>query len=214
MGNLRPYLIGIAGCSGAGKSELAAGLSAALPARILSLDSYYRDLSHLPVERRAETNFDVPEALEEELLTEHLALLARGEAVEKPMYDFAQHVRLAVGERVEPGEFLIVEGLFTLYWQSVRDRLALKIFVEAPDAICFERRLERDVRQRGRTAESVREQYERTVRPMAERYILPTRQFADLVVSGVDPPEHTLQKVLETIRQRVAGQRSEAPPES
>lgn len=195
-----PYLIGIAGCSGAGKSELAARLAEALPAEILSLDSYYRDLSHLPFEQRAETNFDAPEALDEALLSAHLELLAEGQTIEKPVYDFVQHIRSPACERVEPGRYLIVEGLFALYWEAVRRRLALKVFVEAPDEVCFQRRLDRDVRQRGRTPESVRRQYERTVRPMAERYILPTRRFADLLLSGVDPLERSLAKVLEAVR--------------
>lgn len=200
---LTPCLIGVAGPSCAGKSVLAGRLAAALPAQILSLDCYYRDLSHLPLEQRARANFDVPESLDEELLIRHVSLLSEGAGIERPVYDFARHVRLPGQELIQPGEFLIIEGLFALYWQAVRRLLSLRVFVQAPDEVAFQRRLERDVRERGRTPESVMEQYERTVRPMAERYILPTRRFADLVVSGTDPPERSLARVLEQLGQRL-----------
>ncbi len=208
--SLPPCLIGIAGPSCAGKSELAGRLASVLGAPILPLDCYYRDLSHLSPEQRAAVNFDVPEALDEELLARDVALLASGASVERPLYDFTRHVRLPQREPLRPGRFLIIEGLFALYWEAVRERLSLKLFVDAPDAVCFQRRLERDVRERGRTPESVRRQYEQSVRPMAERYILPTRRFADLVLAGTDPPERWLAAVLERIQQGCG--RTPSPP--
>jgi len=201
-GRARPYLIGIAGPSCAGKSELAQRLGRMLPAPILSLDSYYRDLAHLPFEERGRRNFDLPEALDEELLAAHLGLLAGGREIAKPVYDMTRHARAGGTERVVPGEFLIVEGLFALYWEDVRRLLGTKVFVEAPDEVCFERRRERDVRERGRTPESVLEQYTRTVRPMAERYILPTREFADVVVSGTEAVERSVGAVLAHIKKQ------------
>lgn len=202
-----PFLIGIAGPSCAGKTELAARLAQRLPAQILNLDSYYRDLSYLPFQERCRTNFDVPEALDADLLIQHVTELAQGRAVARPVYDFTQHVRAPQVEWLAPGEFLILEGLFALHWESIRRRLGLKIFVATPDAVCFHRRLERDVRERGRTPESVREQYESTVRPMAERYVLPTRDFADLVLSGEAPLEESVSLVLQAITARRAAPR-------
>lgn len=193
---MNPLLIGIAGPSCSGKSELARRLAAALAAPILALDSYYLPLDHLTWEERARTNFDEPAALDEDLLASHLAALARGETIEKPVYDFARHTRAARSEPVAPAAFLIVEGLFTLHWPAVRSALALSVYVEACDEVCFRRRLDRDVRERGRTPQSVREQYDATVRPMAERYILPQRRHAAIVVSGEQPLEQTSAAVL------------------
>lgn len=195
-------LIGIGGPSCAGKSELARRLAAALQAPVLSLDRYYRDLSQLGFEERARWNFDVPEALDADQIAQDLATLAAGRATDVPVYDFTQHVRRQEHETLEPGSHVIVEGLFTLYWAAVRRLLDLKVFVAAPDEVCLARRLERDVRERGRTPESVREQYERTVRPMAERYILPTRAHADLVLDGTAPPGELLERVLGELAQR------------
>lgn len=199
---MRPVLIGIGGPSCAGKSELARRLAAVLPAQVLSLDRYYRDLSPLDSEERARWNFDVPEALEADEIERDLAKLAAGRAAEVPVYDFTQHVRKPEREILAPGRHLVIEGLFTLYWEPVRRLLDLKVFVGAPDEVCLGRRLERDVRERGRTEESVREQYERTVRPMAERYILPTRRYADLALEGTAPPAELLERVLAELERR------------
>lgn len=181
-----PYLIGIAGPSGSGKTELSRRLAAMLPAQIVSVDSYYRDLPGVPFEQRALSNFDSPEAIDHDLLARHLALIAAGREVAIPVYDFTTHARSPRTHRLRPREFVIVEGLFALYWSSVREQFGTKVFVAAEDQVCFERRLERDVRERGRSEESVLLQYATTVRPMAARYVLPTRAYADVVASGTD----------------------------
>lgn len=186
------YMIGIAGPSCSGKTELArrlAGLLSASAPAVISMDSYYRNLSALDPEERARCNFDVPEALDLGLLAQHLRILARGEGVDKPVYQFLTHTHAPQGERVEPGEFIIVEGLFALYWEEVRELLGTRVFIDVDDDVCLSRRLARDTRERGRSAESILAQYTETVRPMSERYILPTRRFADVVVSGEDAPE-------------------------
>lgn len=194
-------LIGIAGPSCAGKTELATRLAAELNAPVLPLDSYYRDLAHLPFEQRARWNFDVPEALDEQLICEHVRRLGEGQEIDAPVYDFTHHVRRQQVRCIRAGRFAIIEGLFTLYWEQVRNLLPVKIYVGAPEEVCLERRLERDVRERGRTPESVREQFRSTVAPMARRYILPTAVYADLVLSGVQPIEELASAALHLIRE-------------
>jgi len=196
------YLIGIAGPSGAGKSFLARRLKSALPAEVLQLDRYYRDLSHLPPAERARANFDSPEALDHELLIAQVARLQNRETVQLPVYDFIRHTRSPRTEMLLPSEVLIVEGLFTLYWLRLRALLGAKVYVDLSDEICLSRRIARDVRERGRTAESVIEQYETTVAPMAERYIRPTLTHADVVVSGAEPVEDGVERIVELYRRR------------
>jgi uridine kinase len=202
------FLIGICGPSGSGKTELARAVARAFEAPILALDSYYRDLAHLPFEERARVNFDDPASLDHELLFAHLRALAAGCEVEVPVYDFTQHERRGETERLRATEFGVLEGLWTLYWEDIRRVLGTKVYIEAPDAICFDRRMARDLRERGRSRESVVEQYTCTVRPMAERYILPTREFADVVVSGTDLIAASAQRVIEHVRRAA----SVAPP--
>lgn len=202
---MKPHIIGIAGPSGAGKSELASRLARELGgAAVMTLDSYYRPMDDLPLEQRQKSNFDLPDALEWELLFEHLGRLRAGEAIDEPTYDFTRHTRAPSNRRVEPREFVIVEGLFTLYWDEVRGALDTKVFVRTTPNVCFERRLARDVAERGRTPQSVREQYEKTVRPSAETYIWPTEGFADVVVSGQQPIETSTAAILAALRARGA----------
>ena len=193
---MKPFLIAVAGPSCSGKSELSKVLQRELRAPVLSLDSYYRELAHLPLEVRALANFDEPAALDEDLLIGQVRSLAEGRVIERPVYDFARHTRSGEAERVEPSEYVIVEGLFALYWPQLRESYDASVFIDVDDEVCYRRRLERDVRERGRTAESVYAQYNGTVRPMAERYILPSRAWADVVVSGVEPLEQSSAAVL------------------
>jgi uridine kinase len=172
---MRPHIIGIAGPSSSGKTELSRQLVLRLPGTsIVSLDSYYRGMEEIPLQERKKVNFDHPDALDWELLHEHLQAMAAGCAFEEPVYSFAGYERTSMTRRIEPSEFIIVEGLFVLYWPELRAMLDTKVYVETDAAVCFARRLARDVAERGRTPESVRDQYERTVRPSAEWFVLPT----------------------------------------
>jgi uridine kinase len=199
---MKPYLIGIAGPSCAGKSYLSSALCEKLDAAaaILRLDSYYRDLAHLALDERAHCNFDAPQALDSSLLIEHVGRLAQGGAIEKPLYDFKTHARTGLTERVEPGRFIIVEGLFALYWEEIRAALATKVFVDLGEEICLARRIERDMRERGRTRESVLQQFHTTVQPMARQYLHPTRQYADVVLTGNDEIGNEVRLVLSHIQ--------------
>jgi uridine kinase len=193
-------IIGIAGPSGSGKTELARALARTLTgSAILPVDAYYRDLSAIPFEERARCDFDSPELIEHELLISQVAQLARGRAIERPLYAFDTHTRRKETERVEAANVILVEGIFALYWESLREHFDLKLFVTAPPEICLERRVERDVHERGRSPESVHAQFARTVWPGTEKHILPSRQFADLAISGAQPIEESVRAALARI---------------
>lgn len=194
------YIIGIAGPSGAGKSFLSRHLGEELDATFLHLDSYYSDLAHLSLVQRAHQNFDAPESLDSELLVEHVKQLAKGIAIEKPLYDFTIHSRKKETERVDPRAYIIIEGLFALYWEEIRKLSKTKVYVDLGEEICLERRIERDIKERGRTRESVLEQYRTTVLPMAKQYVYPTRSYADIVVTGNDNIHYEVSTVLDHIR--------------
>ena len=196
-----PYLIGIAGPSGSGKTALARRLAPLLPrdSIVISLDSYYHPQAHLPEEERAALNYDHPDALDWDLLLTHLDRLRHGHAVEQPIYRFDHHTRDAGTRRVPPRPYLVLEGILALYHAQVRGMLDLKVFVDTRDEECFGRRLRRDLAERGRTEASVQEQYQATVRPMAEQFVLPSRQFADLIVSGEEPIESGVGRVLAAV---------------
>lgn len=198
-----PVVLGIAGCSGSGKSTLAAELARELGGINFPIDHYYRDLSHLPVEERYRQNFDDPDLIERPLLAAQVAALARGEAIERPLYDFSTHTRVQGStETIKVGPVLIVEGLFALYYTELLPLYHLRVFMDAPDTLCFERRLRRDIEQRGRTPESVRQQYETTVRPASLQFVRPSAAHADLVVEGGDALDWKVEQVLAELRKR------------
>ena len=165
---MRSHIIGVAGPSSSGKSELAKQLVQRLPGTsIVSLDSYYRGMEEIPLEERKKVNFDHPDSLDWELLHEHLLAIAGGRAFDEPVYSFADYARTTETRRIEPSPFLIVEGLFVLYWPELRAMLDTKVYVQTDPEVCFQRRLARDVAERGRTP-AERPRAVRTHRP-AER---------------------------------------------
>lgn len=201
-----PVVVGIAGCSGSGKTTLAAELARTLNGVHFPLDHYYLDLSHLPPAERALQNFDDPALIESPLLAAHVAALARGETIERPMYDFSTHSRVPdQTETIHPGAFLLVEGLFALAYAELLPLYQLRIYVETPDDICFERRLRRDVVERGRTPDSVRRQYDATVRPSSIAFVQPTAIHADLTVCGTDALDWKVEQVMADLRRRGLG---------
>lgn len=207
----KSYLIGIGGPSGAGKSYLASHLAERLQAPVLALDHYYRDLSHLALEDRASCNFDDPAALEHELLAEHVEELSQGRIVSIPIYDFATHTRTGQTQLFHPSDFVIIEGLFTLHWPELRRHLSTRVYVDMTDEVCLQRRQDRDVRERGRTPESVVDQFRATVAPMAERYVRPTRAHAHVLAYGAAPISEEVERVLAHVRQTIEATRSQAP---
>jgi uridine kinase len=181
----RPLVVGIAGGTGSGKTTVAHKLAAAMPAeRVLTIehDSYYRDQSHLSIEERAKTNFDHPSSLESSLLAEHLRELRDGRSVEIPSYDFATHSRRPERRKVHPAPLIIVEGILVFAEAQLREQMDIKIFVDTDADIRLIRRIRRDLEVRGRSFQSVRDQYYATVRPMHIEYVEPTKRWADLIV--------------------------------
>jgi uridine kinase len=170
-----------------------------LASPVLSLDSYYRDLGAIPLDQRGARNFDTPDALDHELFVAGLREYVAGKPLQVPVYDFKTHSRTAQIETIAPGRFLIVEGLFALTWADARALMKTKVYVEAGE-VCLQRRIERDIRERGRTRESVLEQYAQTVRPMAELHVWPAKVYADLIISGESPIAQGAAAVLEHVR--------------
>ncbi len=186
----KPILIGISGPSCSGKTTLAEHLIGMLPGKnnsIISVDSYYRDLTKVNEKERSIWNFDLPQALDSILLEKHTHNLAEGRSILKPVYLFPSHTRAPEGVLIESGSFVILEGLFALYWKSIRNLMTVKIFLDAPDQTCRKRRFERDIRERGCTLDELISQYEEQVLPCYEKYILPTQQYAHLILDGSQP---------------------------
>jgi uridine kinase len=202
---MKAHIIGIAGPSSSGKTELSRQLAARIPGTaIVSLDSYYRGMEEIPLEERKKVNFDHPDSLDWELLHQHLVAIANGRAFDEPVYSFADYARTDETRRIDPSPFLIVEGLFVLYWLELRAMLDTKVYVQTDAGVCFNRRLSRDVAERGRTPESVIQQYEKTVRPSAEWFVYPTQKWADLTVSGQEPFDKSTDAVLSILHRASA----------
>jgi uridine kinase len=180
-----PVIVGIAGGTGSGKTTVARAIYDQVGKdRIewISHDSYYRNFDGLTPAERHNINFDHPDSLETELLVRHLDVLAKGSSVEVPEYDFTTHSRKAQTHRVESRKVIIVEGILVLAEPELRKRIDIKLFVDTPADIRFVRRLMRDIVSRGRSLESVVEQYMSTVRPMHEEFVETSKRYADLII--------------------------------
>ncbi len=180
-----PLVIAIAGGSGSGKTTVSNAILHSIGGnRIAYLphDAYYRDLSAISVEERKRVNFDHPDSLETELLIEHIKQLKQWNSVDLPVYDFTLHVRTSKVKLIEPQHIIVVEGILIFAEPNLRSLFDVKIFVDTDDDIRFIRRLERDIAERGRTMESVIEQYHRTVRPMHMDFVEPSKRYADIII--------------------------------
>ena len=190
-------LVGIGGGSGSGKSTLARAILARRPdSCIVELDWYYRDLARFSLEERARWNFDHPDALDWSLMLDQLGRLSAGDAIAPPVYDFSTHTRSGAFRAVGPAKLVVLEGILALHHEDVRHALDLSIFVDAAETVRLARRLDRDVRERGRTPRSVREQFVATVRPMHEAFVEPTRAWADVVADGETGVEPAAEQAL------------------
>ena len=198
-------LVGIAGGSGAGKTTLVNVISeklkawASIEATIVNHDSYYKEYSHLSKTEKDKLNFDHPNSLDNHLFVEHLALLKQGQSVLAPVYDFATHSRLTNTIIIKPSSVILVDGILLLVEPKIREILDIKIFLDTPADIRILRRLHRDINERGRTVESVINQYLTTVRPMHEQFVEPSKQYADLILFGENWSESQLETVINLI---------------
>lgn len=182
-------VIAIAGASASGKSLIASTIYKELKEElgsddidIISEDAYYHDQSHLEMSERVKTNYDHPNSMDHDLLVKHLKQLKAGQAIDIPEYSYVEHTRLPTVRHFKPKRIIILEGILLLTDEALREQMNISIFVDAPLDICFIRRLKRDMEERGRTMESVINQYRKTVRPMFLQFIEPSKQYADIIV--------------------------------
>jgi len=192
------HVVAIAGPSGSGKTSLARLIAGRVTGGgvVFPLDAYYRDQRGVPDDA---INVDVPDAIEQDLALDHLRVLERGASVEQPVYDYATHSRTPSTRIIDPAPTVIVDGLYALYWAELRERIHTAVFLTLDHDRCRERRVARDTRERGRSRSSVEDQYERTVRPMYDRYVDATRRYADLVLDASQPLDSLAGQVLARI---------------
>jgi uridine kinase len=182
---MRSIVIGVAGGTGSGKTTVAHEILERVgPIHITYIphDAYYRNHSHLPMEERAQVNYDHPNSLETELLVEHLKELRAGNAIEIPVYDFTTHTRTQQTRRVGPAPVVLVEGILVFVERELRDLFDVKLYIDTDADVRFIRRLRRDIEERGRSAESVCDQYLSTVRPMHLEFVEPSKRYADVII--------------------------------
>jgi uridine kinase len=180
-----PLVIGLGGGSGSGKTTIARSIVEAIGPDNVALiqhDAYYHDQTDLPMEERVKVNYDHPDSFETSLLVEHLRELRAGRAIERPIYDFTVYNRLPETVRVEPKPVIMVEGILVLYEPELRELMDLKIYVDTDPDLRIMRRLERDLKERGRSFDSVHDQYLATVRPMHLQFVEPSKRYADMVI--------------------------------
>ncbi|MCE3264210.1 MAG: uridine kinase [Pseudoduganella sp.] len=183
--NNKPFVIGVAGGSGSGKSTVTREVLKSFGSEVVSVvlqDDYYLDQTHMSPEDRRKVNYDHPEAFDWPLMIEHVQKLRAGEPIEMPVYDFAQDNRTTETITVKPAPVIVIEGLFALYDADLRKQMSLKIFVDTAADVRFIRRLQRDIAERGRSTDSVINQYLETVRPMYKQFIEPTKRHAHVIL--------------------------------
>ncbi len=200
--NQKPFLVGIAGGTGSGKTTLTRKIVRALGDGLVCVvvaDDYYKDLSHLTPEQRSRINFDHPDALETALLLEHLEQLKQGSSVKKHVYDFSTHTRTSEYQIIEPRPIVLVDGILIFAVDEICRLFDLRIFVHEEAEVRLERRLRRDMQERGRTHDSVMQQYRQSVKPMHDQFVEPSRSAADILLM----PGDSAVKIIDKLRQQI-----------
>ncbi len=203
------FIIGIGGGTGSGKTTVAKKIAQRVGGnvcQILPMDNYYRDMSHVPLEQRKTYNYDHPDMIEHTLIVKHLAELKEGKTIHIPDYDFKIYTRTSHSIPLNPSPVIIVEGIFALYYPELRNLYNLAIYVDTENDVRFIRRLQRDVKERGRTLDSVIEQYLGTVKPMHDAYVEPTKKYADIIIPKGGYNDKAIEVVVEYITQRLKKQ--------
>ncbi|MGI9107426.1 MAG: uridine kinase [Pyrinomonadaceae bacterium] len=204
-------IIGICGGTGSGKTTVANRILQSVSANevaFIQQDSYYRNLDQMPLDFRQQVNFDHPDALDNDLMVEHVRALKAGQAIEMPIYDFKNHARRKETLRMEPKLITIVEGILIFAEKRLLEEMDIKVFVDTPDDIRFIRRLRRDIAERGRTADSVIEQYLATVRPMHMQFVEPSKRCADVIIPEGGHNLVSIDLLSGKIRERLANERT------
>jgi uridine kinase len=210
---MTPIILGIAGGSGSGKTTVARSIIELIGAEriaYLEHDNYYRDLSHMSLEERAQVNFDHPDSLETSLMVEHIKALKAGQSINKPVYSYKSHARTEHVIPVSPQPLIIVEGIMVLENAELRSLMDIKLFVDTEDDVRLVRRLRRDITERGRSLEHVLGQYEATVRPMHLTFVLPSRRYADVIVPRGGGNTVAIQMVADGVMRRLPSQEFDA----
>jgi uridine kinase len=211
---MKPFIIGIAGGSGSGKSTVARNVAQALHAEsvaFIDMDAYYLNFAHLPIAERRAINWDHPEAFDWELLVGQLARLAPGDSVEKPVYDFLTHTRSDRTVVVPPASVVVIDGILLFSDPRVRDLCDVKVFVDADADIRLMRRIRRDMSKRGRPLDEILEQYVRTVQPMHLEFVEPSKRYADVIVPRGGHNAVAIEMIVAKIQRRLTTGRAAAP---
>lgn len=201
------FIIGIGGGTGSGKTTVAQKINEIIGESnsvILPMDNYYKDMSHVPFEERKKYNYDHPDMIEFSLLVDHLKELLDGKSIKLPEYDFAKYTRTGNFTLLVPKPVIIIEGIFALYYEELRKFYDLSIFVDAESDVRFIRRLERDIKERGRTIDSVINQYLNMVKPMHDAYVEPSKKYADLIIPRGGFNEKAINVVVEFIFKKMS----------
>lgn len=202
-------IIGICGGTGSGKTTIAKAIVESVGAErviLVEQDSYYRNLSDMPLDERHQANFDHPDSIDSEMLYNHLRRLKNGQSIEMPVYDFRSHTRSDRTEHIEPKPVVLVEGILIFAEPRISGLLDVRVFVDTPDDIRFIRRLQRDIAERGRTVDSVIGQYYRTVRPMHLEFVEPSKRYADIIVPEGGQQNITIEFLCSLVREKINAQ--------
>jgi len=211
VSDIKPLVIGIAGGTGSGKSSLARKVAEALQATsasvaFIDMDAYYRNFAHLPLEERRRINWDHPDAFDTDFLVDQMRQLARGEPVDKPVYDFVTHTRAERVVRVEPADAIVIDGILLFVDERMRDICDVKVFVDADADVRLIRRIRRDMRKRGRPLDEILDQYLTTVQPMHLLFVEPSKRYADVIIPrgghNAVALEMIIAKILRTLEAR------------